>query len=55
MRRPRRSDRQRFRPRLRGDTEIQLGLAGGQPRRSSGIQGGQRRLIMSRTEMLDRA
>jgi hypothetical protein len=36
-------------------TEIQLGLAGGQPLRGGSFQRGQRGLVVRRTEVLDRA
>jgi hypothetical protein len=55
MRCPRRGNRQRLRPRSSGDTQIQLGLAGGQPLGGGSFHGGQRGLIVSRTEVLDRA
>jgi hypothetical protein len=55
MRCPRRGNRQRLRPSSPGDTEIQLGLAGGQSLRGCGLERHQRNLIVDRAQVLDRA
>jgi hypothetical protein len=55
MRCPRGGDRQRLRTGSARDTEIQRGLAGGQPLRGCSFQRRQRGLVVSRTDVLDRA
>jgi hypothetical protein len=48
-------DRERLRTGSARDTEVELGLAGGQPLRRCSFQRRQRGLVVSRTDVLDRA